>query len=134
MPLDGLAQALLACCTGRADGREDAAAAGVQLFVARAAGAQRELIDAVAAERRMRVAVDEARDRAQPAAVDLDDVAVEPRQVPHAPHGLDRVAGAEHVRVLEHLDFAECGPPQRRLAARRRRELREVADEQLHAS
>src|SRR5438309_11701091 len=41
MPLDGLAQALLTCCTGRANGREDAAAAGVQLLVARAAGAQR---------------------------------------------------------------------------------------------
>ena len=40
MPLDGLEQALLAGLTGRTDGREDAAAAGVQLLVARAAGAK----------------------------------------------------------------------------------------------
>ena len=102
----------------------------MQLLVARAAGAQRELLDAVAAERRVRVAVDEPRDRAQPAPVDLDDVAVERRQVAHAPHRLDRVAGAEDVRVLEHLDVAERGAAQRRLTAGRRRQLRQVADEQ----
>ena len=82
----------------------------MQLLVARAAGAQRELVDAVAAERRVRVAVDEPRDRAEPAAVDLVDVAVERRQVAHPPHRLDRVAVAEDVRVLEHLDLAERGP------------------------
>ena len=78
----------------------------------------------------MRVAVDEARDRAEAAAVDLDDVAVERRQVAHAPDRLDRLAAAEDVRVLEHVDLAERGPAQRRVAPGRRRELREVADEQ----
>ena len=85
----------------------------MQLLVARAAGAERELVHAVAAERGMRVAVDEARDRAQPAAVELDDVAVERRQVAHPPDGLDRVAVAEDERVLEHLDVAERRSAQR---------------------
>ena len=61
----------------RRDGREDAAAGGVQLLVARAGRAQRELLDAVAGERRVRVAVDEARDGAEAAAVELLDLAVE---------------------------------------------------------
>ena len=135
MALDGFAQALLARGTRRADGREDAAAAGVQLLVARAARAQRELLDAVAAERRMRMAVDEPRDRAEPAAVDLDDLAVEqPAGRACAPPPRSTSPRAEHVRVLEHVDLAERGPAQRRLAPRGRRELREIADEQLHAS
>ena len=66
--LDGLAQPLLPRLARRAHGREDPAAGRVQLLVARAAGAKRELLDAVAAERRMRVAVDEAGDRAEPTA------------------------------------------------------------------
>ncbi len=81
----------------------------------------------------MRVAVDKARNRTQLATIDLDNVAVERRQVAHASHSLDRVAGAENVRVLEHVDRTERRPAQRRLTPRRRRELREVADEQLHA-
>ena len=64
MPLDRLEEPAPAGGPRRPDGREDAAARGVQLLVARTARAQRELLDAVAAERRMRVAVDEPRDRA----------------------------------------------------------------------
>src|SRR6266566_6405200 len=103
--LDRGAQAVLARRARRPDGREDAAAAGVQLFVAGAAGAERELVDAVAAEGRVRVAVDEARDRAEPTAVDLDDVTRDGREVAHAPHRLDRLAAEEHVRVLDQLDL-----------------------------
>jgi hypothetical protein len=61
-----------------ANARHDPAAGGVQLLVARARGAQRELPDAVAREARMRVAVHEAGDGAQTPAVELLDVA-EPR-------------------------------------------------------
>ena len=86
----------------------------------------------------MRVAVDEAGDRAQAATVELPHVAVERRQVAHAADGLDRVAGAEDVRVLDQLDLAERRPAQRRVAPGRRGQLREVADEQprgrAHAS
>ena len=119
VPLDRCAQAVLAGRPRRADGREDAAAGGVQLLVARAAGAERELVHAVAAERGVRVAVDEARDRAQAAAVELDDVAVERRQVAHPPDRLDRVAGAEDERVLEHLDLAERRAAERRIGSAR---------------
>ena len=105
----------------------------MQLLVARPAGAERELVHAVAAERGMRVAVDKARNRAQPAAVELRDVAVERRQVAHPPDGLDRVAGAEDERVLEHLDLAERRSSQRSLGSGGRRQLREVAQEQARA-
>ena len=77
MPLDSDAQSVGVQRARRPDGREDAAACRVQLLVARAARAQGELLDAVAAERGMRVAVDEPRQRAETAAVELLDVAVE---------------------------------------------------------
>ena len=95
------------------------------------------ILAAVTAEGRVRVAVDEPGDRAAPAAVELHDLAVEGPQVAHPPHRLDRLAGTEDVRVLEHLDLRESLSAQRRVASGRRRELREVADEQprrAHAS
>ncbi len=81
----------------------------------------------------MRVTVDEARNGTASASVDLDDVAVERGQIAHAPDGLDRLAVAEDVRVLDHVDLAQRWPAQRRVAARRRRHLDEVADEKSHA-
>ena len=93
----------------RRDGREDAAARRVQLLVARAAGAERELVDAVAAERRMRVAVDEPGNRAEPGAVELLDLAVDRLEVAHPPDRGDRLAAAEDVRVLDHVDRAQVG-------------------------
>ena len=131
--LDRCSQAVLACRPRSADRREDAAAGGMKLLVARPAGAERELVRAVAAERGMRVAVDKARDRAQPAAVELRDVTVERRHVAHPPDGLDRVAGAENERVLEHLDLAERRSAQRSIGSGGRRQLREVAQEQTRA-
>src|SRR5205085_9401186 len=103
----GVAQPRLARFAGGTHGREDAAAARVQLLVARAAGPERELVDTVAAERGVRVAVDEAGDRAEAAARELLDLAVERRQVAHPPDRLDRLAAAEHERVLEHVHLAE---------------------------
>jgi phage repressor protein C with HTH and peptisase S24 domain len=102
----------------------------VQLLVRRAGGTQRELLDAVAAEARMRVAVDEARQRAEPAAVELLEVAVGRREVAHAADRGDATVLAENVRVLEHRELAERPPPERRLVAGRRDQLGQVADEE----
>ena len=131
--LDGGAQAVLAERARRADGGEDPAAGRVQLLVARAASAERELVHAVAAERRVRVAVDEARNRAHARA--RRPRRPRPRAAGRSrirPTAVDRLAVAEDERVLEHVDLAERGAAQRRVAPGRRRELREVADEQLH--
>ena len=78
----------------------------------------------------MRVAVDEAGDRALPAAVDFRHVAIERREVAHPPHRGDRAALAEDVRVLDDVDAAEVRAAQRRVQSRRRRQLGQIADEQ----
>jgi hypothetical protein len=100
----------------------------VQLLVRRARGAQRELLDTVAGEARVRVAVDEPRDRTEAAAVQLVDVTVERRQIPHAAYGRDATLLTEHERVLEQDRLAQGSPSQRRRRARRRGELLQVAD------
>ena len=131
VPFDTCAQGALVERTRCPHRREDPAAARVQLFVRRPRCTARELVDAVAAPPRMRVAVDEARDRAQAAAVELVDVARERPEVAHATKGLDLAAAAEDVRVLVHEYVAEVATANGRRRARRRRgELREVADEQ----
>ena len=84
----------------------------------------------VAGEAGVRVAVDEPRDRAVPAAVELLDVAVERRQVTHAAHGCDPAVLAEHVRVLDHVDARRARGRAAARRPRRRRELGEIADEQ----
>ena len=114
MTADAIPQALFAGGAGRAHGREDPATRGVELLVARPARAERELLDAVAAEARVRVAIDEAGDRALPAAVDFRHVAVEGGEVAHPPHRGDRSAVAEDVRVLDDVDAAQVGATQRR--------------------
>jgi hypothetical protein len=101
----------------------------VELLVGRACSPERELLDPVAAERGMRVAVDESRNRAEPATVDLEDVAVHRLEVSHAPDGGDRLALAQDVRVLDDVDRAEVGAAERRPSTRGRHELRERADE-----
>ena len=103
----------------------------MELLVARAAGAERELADAVAAERRMRVAVDEPGHGAEPGAVELLDLAVERLEVAHPPDRGDRLAAAEDVGVLDHVDRTQVGAARRLPRARRgRRDLGEVAEEQ----
>ena len=79
----------------------------MQLLVRRAARAQRELLDPVAAEGDVGVAVDEAGDRAAAPSVHLDDVAVERLQVAHTADGRDRVVLTQDVRVPDHVDLAE---------------------------
>jgi hypothetical protein len=75
----------------------------MKLLVARAACAQRKLLHAVAREARMRVAVDEARDRAATPAVELLDVTVQARELAHAADCRDPTVFAQHERVLDHV-------------------------------
>ena len=110
--LHRLGDAGFSCGPGRPDGREDAEARCVQLLVARAGCAARELLDAVAAKRRVRMAVDEAGDGAEAATVELLDVPIERRQLRHRAHCLDRPAVAEHVRALDELPLAQAGSTQ----------------------
>ena len=107
MPAHRLTQAILARGARRTHRREDAAAGRVQLLVARPAGAQRELLDAVAAETRVGVTIHEPRNRAEPAPVELVDLADEPREVAHPPNRLDRRAVAQDIGVFEHVHLAE---------------------------
>src|SRR5215211_7467628 len=123
---DGLTEALLAGLAGRAD----SAAGGVELLIARSRCAKRELLHTVAAEAGVRVAVDETRDRAEAAAVELLDIAVHRPEVGHAPHADDAVSVGQDERVLDHLDVAERAPSKRRAGAARRGELLEIADQQ----
>ena len=114
----------------RTGGRQDAAARREELLVRRAGGTQCELVRAVAGERGMGVTVDEPRNRREPAAVQLLDIAGERRQVAHRADLLDDPALDQDIRVLEDLDRAECRPAKRRSGARRRRQLGQVANEQ----
>src|SRR5262249_28033930 len=93
---------------------------------------ERELVNAIAAERGVRVTVDKTRHGAPTASVDLEDVAVEHRQVAHPPDRLDRLAVAEHERVVEHLNLAGSRATQRSASTGRRRKLREIPKEELH--
>ena len=109
VPLDGRTQVVGTAGARRPHRREDPPARGVQLLVARAAGSQRELLDAVAEKARVRVAVDEPGDRAQSAAVELLDVAVEgePRELVHRSGHGDPPPLAEDECLFDDLDFAE---------------------------
>ena len=124
------------CCT---DCREDAASRCVELLVRGTTGAQRELVDAVAAEARVRVAVDEAGDGREPAAVDLLEIGVSGRardggQIAHCSDRLDLPVSAEDERVLDHPHVAKARATKRPTASRRG-DLREVTDkEPAHGS
>ena len=126
----GLAQAAFAGGARGRHRRENAAACRVQLLIRRAGGTERELLDPVAGKARVRVAVDEARDRAAPPPVDLLHVAVERPEIAHAPNRHDPRPLAEDERVLDDRDLAEERPAQRRCVAGRRHELPDVADEE----
>ena len=130
MPLNGVRQRRLARPPCLTHSREDPAARSVQLFVGRAGCAERELLDAVAREARMGVAVDQAGHGAEPVPVQLLDVALERAEVAHPADCGDRRAVAQHVCVFEHLDLAQGLAASRRVVSGRRRELRETAHEQ----
>ncbi len=127
---DGLTQSALAGGAGGRHRREDPASRCVQLLVRRARGAKRELLDPVARKARVRVAIDEAGDRAASPPVDFDDVAVDRLEIAHASDRHDLRALAEDERVLDDRDLAEKCSAQRRCVAGRRHELTDVADEQ----
>ena len=120
----------------RLDRREDAAARRVQLLVAGAVRAPVVLVDAIPGEAGMRVAVDEARDGDHPERVDDHGVIgqLEPRAQIEAVSDRDDLAelrGDPDV-ALEHVDLAERGAAQRRVAlAGGARRLREPADHQV---
>ncbi len=130
VPPDGCPETVFARGSSRLDGRQDPAPGGVQLLVARPAGAKVELTDTVPREAHVRVAVDEPWDRAQAAAVELLDLSVERVEVPHATDLGDTRAVAEDERVLEDVDLAQGGPTQRRVGPCRADDLREVAQQQ----
>src|SRR5439155_3267170 len=128
--LDGVMQRTLTRRTRGTHRGQNAAAGLVELLVPRTACAQRELLDAVAGERRMRVAVDEAWERAETAAVELVDLALETRQVGHRPRRRDASVHAEHERSLDQVRGAERVAAERRVPPGRRDEPREVTDEE----
>jgi len=113
-----------------ADGRHDPAPCSVELLVRRARCPQCELLHSVAREAGMRVAVDEPGNGAEPPPVELLDVTVDRPELAHRADRLDHAAGAEDVRVFEHIDLTERRPADRRIRTRGSRELREVAYEQ----
>ena len=131
MASNRLMQTVLARRTRRANRRHDPAAARVQLLVARARGSERELLDAVAGEAHVRVAVDQARDRAPPAPVELLDFAARIHELAHASYRLDAAVEAEDIGVLDHVHVAERRTAQRRsVRYLRRGDLGEVADQE----
>ena len=121
---------LLGGRAGRAHGGEDAAAGLVELEIVGARGAERELVDAIAGEARVRVAVDQAGHGAEPARVELVDLAVQRRQILHPADGLDDAVPAQDVRGFENVDLAEGRAAKRRIVSGGCRELAEVANEQ----
>src|SRR5262249_40604062 len=78
-----------------------------------AARTQRELVDPVAGEAGVGVAVDEARDRAQSATVELHRRVLDAPEVAHASGADDHAFLAEEVRVLDHVDAPEVCATQR---------------------
>ena len=131
MALHGLRKRRVARSPRRCDGRQDAAASRMQLLIARAAGAQRELVHPIPGKRGMRVAVDEPWHRAEASAVNLLDLDLGAKpKIAHTPDSLDPGSLAEHVRVLQHVKVAQVAAAQRSTTDRRRDELAKVADEQ----
>ncbi len=134
MPANRIGQARFARRPGRLHGRENAPAGRMQLLIGDAGRAQLELVDAVAGETGVRVAVDQPRYGAETATVELLELPVgfsKCRIKPaHRAEGGDSPVLAEDVRVAHDLDCPERFAPKRRLAAGRSRELGEVADEQ----
>ena len=102
----------------------------MQLLVARAAGAQRELVHAVTREARMGMAVDEARDRAQAACVELIDLALDLREITHPSDAGNGSVLAEDIGILDHVDLPQVRAAQRTVATGRSRDLNEIADQQ----
>ena len=130
MAEDRLAETVLPGLASRSDGREDASARRVQLLIARSGCAQGELAGPIACKTRVRVAVDEAGNRAEATPVELGDVAGERTEVAHPPGRRNHTVLAEQEGVFPHVDLAERLLAQGRVLAGRRHQLGQVADEQ----
>jgi len=102
----------------------------MQLLIARARSAERELLDPVTEKTSVRVTVDQAGDRAEVAPVQLVHITGDRRQITHLPDRGDVAVLAQHIRVVNHVDASEVPAPKRRVAAGRSRKLREIANQQ----
>jgi hypothetical protein len=133
---DRLRETPLACGASRLDGGENPAPGCVQLLVGGSGGTPGELVDTVARETGMRMAVDEPRNGGQAAAVQLVDVPVEPAELVHAPDSSHAAVLAEHVCVHLRVERTHLpGAAQGRFRPRRGHDLREIADQKLrHAA
>src|SRR5204863_261694 len=77
-----------------------------------------------------RVAVDEPWDGAEPAPVELDDVALQAAELAHGADARDEAVLAQDERLLDRLDASEVRAAERRALTCRGGELREVADQE----
>ena len=106
-----LVEPVLARRARRAHGREDAAAGGVQLLVARAAPRAARTPRPGRRRSRVRVAVDEARDRAAPAPSSSSTSPSSRAELAHRGRPpRSSPSSTEHVRVLDHVDRPRSRP------------------------
>ena len=112
--------------------REDAAAGRVKLLVRRSACPERELVDPIATEARVCVAVDEARDGAEPATVDLPQIGGKiGGKIGHPPDASTRPSRHRTYAPSTTRTSRSASAAQRPSHAGRRRDLGEVANEQV---
>src|SRR5262245_54936838 len=112
--LHRVAQVALVPCARRADGRENPAACRMQLLVARAARAQRELLDAVPQKARVRVTVCETRNRTESGSIDLLNLALDRAELGHRAARDDSAVLAQDEGLLDDLDLAQLPATGRR--------------------
>ncbi len=82
----------------------------MELLVGGTPGPERELVDPVAGETRMGMAIDESRNRRKPSTVDFIHAGNVRRQIAHRADRLDPAVAAEDERVLDDPDVAETSP------------------------
>ena len=137
MPTNRLRQIRFACSPSGLHGREDPPAGRVELLVGGTGGPQLELVDAVAGEAGVCVAVDQPRYGTEATSVELLELIEVSAgfaklciKVAHRTEGSDASAFAQDVRVANDFDGRERLPSERRLAAHRSCQLSEIADEE----
>ena len=137
MAANRLRQIRFACSPSGLHGREDPPAGRVELLVGGTGGAQLELVDAIACEASVCVAVDQPRYGTEATSVELLELlelaagfAKLCTKLAHRTEGSDASAFAQDVCVANDFDGRERLAPKRRLAPGRSCQLREIADEQ----
>src|SRR3954451_22980089 len=113
MPFDCHAQLVLARRPRRLHRRQDPATRGMELLVARSRGTQRELLYAVSDKARVRVAVDEPRNRAEAPSVDLGEVARRRLEVAHLAGCDDAPSLTQDEGLLDNLNVTKRRAAQR---------------------